>query len=221
MDNDIYRHADGNKCAGGPAGLRGNSSRKITLASRDALSIRAMRENYHLRRGQSYAMFRPAANDRPAFAQPLTGRKTIWRQGSLREHLPARLWGQRSRHLASVLTATPGVRTAISGWHGRCWRPVAPVERDVMFEVGTVLLKRTPAKSRNAGLAQCCYPQNRLLLAANSWRFNPPCRSWRQYFSRFGRRGRRYGKFHLVALLETAPKGFSPDCSMKASKAGS
>lgn len=82
--------------------------------------------------GQSYAMFfATAANDRPAFAQLFNWTQNNLAQGSLREHLPARLWGQKIPTHGRCWTTTPRP-TAISGWHGRCWRPVACGKRRVI-----------------------------------------------------------------------------------------
>ncbi|MGS9179462.1 glycosyl hydrolase family 8, partial [Salmonella enterica subsp. enterica serovar Infantis] len=54
--------------------------------------------------GQSYAMFLAlAANDRPAFAQLFNLTQNNLAQGSLREHLPARLCWQKYPDTWSVL----------------------------------------------------------------------------------------------------------------------
>lgn len=81
--------------------------------------------------GQSYAMFfAPAANDRPAFAQLFN-----WTQNNLAQDRCVNICppgcGDKDPDTWSVLTATPRP-TAISGWHGRCWRPVVCGKRRVI-----------------------------------------------------------------------------------------
>ncbi|VEA00321.1 endoglucanase [Salmonella enterica subsp. salamae] len=83
--------------------------------------------------GQSYAMFFAlAANDRPAFAQLFNWTQNNLAQGSLREHLPAWLWGtKRSRHLVGAGQQLRVRRRYLDG-NGRCWRPVVCGKRRVI-----------------------------------------------------------------------------------------
>lgn len=109
--------------------------------------------------GQSYAMFFAlAANDRPAFAQLFNWTQNNLAQGSLREHLPAWLWGQKDPDTWSVLDSNSASDGDIwMAWSlleaGRLWKETR------YTEVGTALLKRIAREEvvNVPGLAQCCY----------------------------------------------------------------
>ncbi len=96
----------------------GTVQEKITLASRTRYrSGRCARKNYHTSEGQSYAMFLPRGEtiDRRS-RNCLTDAKHL-AQGSLREHRPPG-WGKDPDTVGAGQQLR--VRTAISGWHGRC-----------------------------------------------------------------------------------------------------
>ncbi|HCR5456707.1 cellulose synthase complex periplasmic endoglucanase BcsZ [Shigella boydii] len=120
--------------------------------------------------GQSYGMFFAlAANDRAAFDNILDWTQNNLAQGSLKERLPAWLWGKKENSKWEVVTV-PGL--------------------------GSMLL---PGK---VGFAE-----------DNSWRFNPSYLppTLAQYFTRFGAPWTTLRETNQRLLLETAPKGFSPD----------
>ncbi len=81
--------------------------------------------------GQSYAMFfaRRRTIDRRS-RNCLTGRKTIWRRDRCVNICPPGC-GDKDPDTGRCWTATPRP-TAISGWHGRCWRPVVCGKRRVI-----------------------------------------------------------------------------------------
>ncbi|SUH34228.1 endoglucanase [Salmonella enterica subsp. enterica] len=108
--------------------------------------------------------FALAANDRPAFAQLFNWTQNNLAQGSLREHLPAWLWGQKDPDTWSVLDSNSASDGDIwMAWSlleaGRLWKETR------YTEVGTALLKtHRPRRGREcagAGLNAATW-QNRL-----------------------------------------------------------
>ncbi|EBF8131275.1 cellulose synthase complex periplasmic endoglucanase BcsZ [Salmonella enterica] len=174
--------------------------------------------------GQSYAMFFAlAANDRPAFAQLFNWTQNNLAQGSLREHLPAWLWGQKDPDTWSVLDSNSASDGDIwMAWSlleaGRLWKETR------YTEVGTALLKRIAREEvvNVPGLGSMLLPGKIGFAEANSWRFNPSYLppQLAQYFSRFGAPWSTLRETNLRLLLETAPKGFSPDWVRYESKQG-
>lgn len=72
--------------------------------------------------GQSYGMFSAlAANDRAAFDNILDWTQNNLAQGSLKERLPAWLWGKKENSKWEVLDSN-SPPMVMSGWPGRCWR---------------------------------------------------------------------------------------------------
>lgn len=72
--------------------------------------------------GQSYGMFSAlAANDRAAFDNILDWTQNNLAQGSLKERLPAWLWGKKENSKWKCWTAIRPPMV-MSGWPGRCWR---------------------------------------------------------------------------------------------------
>lgn len=72
--------------------------------------------------GQSYGMFFAlAANDRVAFDNILDWTQNNLAQGSLKERLPAWLWGKKENSKWEVLDSN-SAPMVMSGWPGRCWR---------------------------------------------------------------------------------------------------
>ncbi|ECH2875816.1 cellulase [Salmonella enterica] len=165
--------------------------------------------------GQSYALFFAlAANDRPAFAQLFTWTQNNLAQGSLREHLPAWLWGQKDAATWEVLDSNSASDGDIwMAWSlleaGRLWKETR------YTEVGTALLKRIAREEvvNVPGLGSMLLPGKIGFAEVNSWRFNPSYLppQLAQYFSRFGAPWSTLRETNLRLLLETAPKGFSPD----------
>lgn len=91
-------------------------------------------------------------------------------------------------------------------------------------EVGTALLKRIAREEvvNVPGLGSMLLPGKIGFAEANSWRFNPSYLppQLAQYFSRFGAPWSTLRETNLRLLLETAPKGFSPDWVRYESKQG-
>lgn len=101
---------------------------------------------------------------------------------------------------------------------GRLWKETR------YTEVGTALLKRIAREEvvNVPGLGSMLLPGKIGFAEANSWRFNPSYLppQLAQYFSRFGAPWSTLRETNLRLLLETAPKGFSPDWVRYESKQG-
>ncbi len=173
--------------------------------------------------GQSYAMFfATAANDRPAFAQLFNWTQNNLAQGSLREHLPARLWGQKIPTLVGAGQQLRVRRRYLDGMVAAGGR--SSVERDALYRGGHGVAKtHRPRRGRECAGAGLNAATGKIGFAeANSWRFNPSYLppQLAQYFSRFGAPWSTLRETNLRLLLETAPKGFSPDWVRYESKQG-
>jgi endoglucanase len=133
-------------------------------------------------------------------------------EGDLRAHLPGWLWGKKRREWTlldsnsasdsdlwiawSLLEAGRlWQRRSTPRWAKRCWRAL-------------------PGRSRGcAGVRPMVLPGKVGFADDKGWRFNPSYLppQLASYFSRFGAPWPKLRDSNLRLLLETAPKGFSPD----------
>lgn len=165
--------------------------------------------------GQSYGMFFAlAANDRAAFDNILDWTQNNLAQGSLKEHLPAWLWGKKENSKWEVLDSN-------SASDGDVWMAWSLLEAGRLWkeqrytDIGSALLKRIAREEvvTVPGLGSMLLPGKVGFAEDNSWRFNPSYLppTLAQYFTRFGAPWTTLRETNQRLLLETAPKGFSPD----------
>ena len=165
--------------------------------------------------GQSYALFFAlAANDRKAFDLILHWTQDNLAQGALNAHLPAWLWGKKAPDSWQVLDANSASDADIwIAWSlleaGRLWK------NKTYADTGRALLKRIAREEvvKVPGLGHMLLPGKVGFAEENQWRFNPSYLppQLAQYFTRFGEPWATLRETNLRLLLETAPKGFSPD----------
>lgn len=165
--------------------------------------------------GQSYALFFAlAANDRQAFASLLSWTQNNLAQGSLREHLPAWLWGKKSDDEWTVLDSNSASDSDVwIAWTlleaGRLWK------NDDYSATGKALLAKIAEGEtvKVPGLGLMLLPGRVGFAEETRWRFNPSYLPPQvaQYFSQFGAPWTTLRDTNLKLLLDTAPKGFSPD----------
>ncbi len=165
--------------------------------------------------GQSYAMFFAlAANDRPAFDTLLAWTENNLAQGSLKAHLPAWLWGQKDPATWEVLDSNSASDGDIwIAWSlleaGRLW------QEPRYTDIGKALLKQIATEEvvTVPGLGSMLLPGKIGFAEETRWRFNPSYLppQLAQYFTRFGAPWTTLRETNQRLLLETAPKGFSPD----------
>ncbi len=165
--------------------------------------------------GQSYGMFFAlAANDRAAFDNILDWTQNNLAQGSLKERLPAWLWGKKENSKWEVLDSN-------SASDGDVWMAWSLLEAGRLWkeqrytDIGSALLKRIAREEvvTVPGLGSMLLPGKVGFAEDNSWRFNPSYLppTLAQYFTRFGAPWTTLRETNQRLLLETAPKGFSPD----------
>ena len=165
--------------------------------------------------GQSYGLFFAlAANDRPGFDKILTWTEDNLAEGDLAAHLPAWLWGKKGEAEWTVLDTNSASDADIwIVWSlfeaGRLWK--AP--RYTALAQG--LLKQIVSEEvvNVPGLGSMLLPGKIGFAEKESWRFNPSYLPPQvaQYLTRFGAPWTTLRETNLRLLLETAPKGFSPD----------
>lgn len=165
--------------------------------------------------GQSYALFFAlAANDRQAFASLLNWTQNNLAAGSLGENLPAWLWGKKSETEWTVLDSNSASDSDVwIAWSlleaGRLWK------NDDYSATGKALLAKIVEDEvvKVPGLGLMLLPGRVGFAEATRWRFNPSYLPPQvaQYFSRFGAPWTTLRDTNLKLLMETAPKGFSPD----------
>lgn len=165
--------------------------------------------------GQSYALFFAlAANDRATFNRLLTWTQDNLAQGDLRQHLPAWLWGQKDGESWTVLDTNSASDADLwITWTlleaGRLWKA------QNYTDIGKALLQRIAKEevAKVPGLGSMLLPGKVGFAEENAWRFNPSYLppQLATYFSRFGAPWSTLRETNLRLLLETAPKGFSPD----------
>lgn len=165
--------------------------------------------------GQSYALFFAlAANDRPAFDRLLDWTQNNLAQGDLSAHLPAWLWGKKDDDNWAVLDTNSASDADIwIAWSlleaGRLW------QQERYTTLGKALLSRIAQEEvvTVPGLGSMLLPGKVGFAESTVWRFNPSYLppSLANYFTRFGAPWSTLRETNLRLLLETAPKGFSPD----------
>ena len=165
--------------------------------------------------GQSYALFFAlAANDRKAFDLLLTWTRDNLASGDLNAHLPAWLWGQKDKDAWAVIDTNSASDADVwIDWSlleaGRLWK-----DRDYT-RTGKALLKRIVSEEvvNVPGLGAMLLPGKVGFADENAWRFNPSYLppQLAAYFTRFGSPWTQLRETNLRLLLESAPKGFSPD----------
>ncbi|MGL5970142.1 MAG: cellulose synthase complex periplasmic endoglucanase BcsZ [Kluyvera sp.] len=165
--------------------------------------------------GQSYALFFAlAANDQKAFASLLNWTQNNLAAGSLRENLPAWLWGKKSETEWTVLDSNSASDSDIwIAWAlleaGRLWK------NDDYSATGKALLAKIAEDEvvKVPGLGLMLLPGRVGFAEETRWRFNPSYLPPQvaQYFSRFGAPWTALRDTNLKILMDTAPQGFSPD----------
>ena len=165
--------------------------------------------------GQSYALFFAlAANDKQTFATLLGWTQNNLAEGSLREHLPAWLWGKKNETEWKVLDSNSASDSDIwIAWTlleaGRLWK------NDDYSTIGKALLAKIAEHevAKVPGLGLMLLPGRVGFAEETHWRFNPSYfpPQVAQYFSRFGAPWTTLRDTNLKLLMDTAPKGFSPD----------
>jgi endoglucanase len=165
--------------------------------------------------GQSYALFFAlAANDKKAFAQLLRWTENNLAQGSLKNHLPAWLWGRKDDNSGTVLddnSASDADMWIV--WSlleaGRLW------DMPGYTRLGQRLLKRVAKEevAKVPGLGYMLLPGKQGFNHAPTWRFNPSYLPPQvlQRVSRYSGPWTAMRATNKRLLLETSPKGFAPD----------
>ena len=165
--------------------------------------------------GQSYALFFAlAANDRAMFDKVLRWTEDNLAAGSLNKQLPAWLWGKKADNGWEVLDTNSASDADIwIAWSlleaGRLWK------EDRYSQLGKSLLTRIAKEEvvTVPGLGSMLLPGKVSFAEPTMWRFNPSYLppQLASYFTRFGAPWSTLRETNLRLLLETAPKGFSPD----------
>ncbi|MFJ5854998.1 cellulose synthase complex periplasmic endoglucanase BcsZ [Enterobacter cancerogenus] len=165
--------------------------------------------------GQSYGLFFAlVANDRKAFDQLLAWTRDNLAEGDLTQHLPAWLWGQKNKETWAVIDDNSASDADIwIAWSlleaGRLWK------NPNYTRTGNALLERIAREEvvKVPGLGSMLLPGKVGFAEENAWRFNPSYLppQLASYFTRFGTPWTTLRETNLRLLLETAPKGFSPD----------
>lgn len=165
--------------------------------------------------GQSYAMFFAlAANDQKTFASLFSWTQNNLAQGNLNEHLPAWLWGKKTPDEWTVLDSNSASDSDLwIAWSlleaGRLW------QQPNYTSTGKALLSRIAREEVVSvpGLGSMLLPGKVGFVDDAGWRFNPSYfpPQLAHYFSQFGLPWTTLRETNLRLLLETAPKGFSPD----------
>lgn len=165
--------------------------------------------------GQSYGLFFAlAANDRDAFGQLLQWTQNNLAEGDMRAHLPGWLWGKKSDSEWTMLDSNSASDSDLwIAWSlleaGRLWQMPQYVE------VGKALLSRIADEevADVPGLGPLVLPGKVGFADDKGWRFNPSYLppQLANYFVRYGAPWPKLRDGNIRLLLETAPKGFSPD----------
>ena len=165
--------------------------------------------------GQSYGVFFAlAANDRAGFDKLLTWTQNNLAEGDLRQHLPGWLWGKKDDEQWTLLDSNSASDSDLwIAWAlleaGRLW------QQPQYTETGKALLARIVEEETVAvpGLGTMLLPGKVGFADDSGWRFNPSYLppQLATYFVRFGAPWPALRDSNLRLLLETAPKGFTPD----------
>ncbi len=145
--------------------------------------------------GQSYGLFFAlAANDRQMFATLFNWTQNNLAQGSLRDHLPAWLWGKKSEEAWTVLDSNSASDSDIwIAWTlleaGRLWK------NDDYTDTGKALLAKIAADEvvNVPGLGLMLLPGRVGFAEETRWRFNPATSllRWHSISAASARRGLR------------------------------
>lgn len=165
--------------------------------------------------GQSYALFFAlAANDRDAFKMLLNWTQNNLAQGDLGAQLPAWLWGRKNETEWTVLDTN-------SASDGDIWIAWSLLEAGRLWNIpdytglGKALLSRIAKEEviTVPGLGSMLLPGKIGFADNDVWRFNPGYLppQLAQYFTRYGAPWTTLQETNLRLIIETAPKGFSPD----------
>ncbi|EPY3687581.1 cellulose synthase complex periplasmic endoglucanase BcsZ, partial [Cronobacter sakazakii] len=165
--------------------------------------------------GQSYALFFAlAANDREAFDNILQWTENNLAQGSLKNTLPAWLWGMKGPDEWTVLDTNSASDADLwIAWSlleaGRLWKEPR------YSDTGKALLDRIAKEEvvNVPALGDMLLPGKVSFAEPTLWRFNPSYMppQLARYFTRYGKPWTTIRDTNLRLLLETAPQGFSPD----------
>ncbi|SAK75196.1 endo-1,4-D-glucanase [Caballeronia calidae] len=172
--------------------------------------------------GQSYALFFAlVANERAVFDTILHWTEDKLAQGDLTSHLPAWLWGRDDAGQLRVLDANPASDADL--WiayalleAGRVWGERSYTARGAML--ATRVLDDEAATLPGLGLTLLPGPTG-FHPAADTWRVNPsygPLQVIRGIGTRLPGDARwpRLAATSVRMLIDTAPRGFSPDWAM-------
>ncbi|MBV8044944.1 cellulose synthase complex periplasmic endoglucanase BcsZ [Pluralibacter sp.] len=165
--------------------------------------------------GQSYALFFAlVANDRAAFATLFDWTQNNLAEGDLRAHIPAWLWGKKEADRWMVIDSNSASDADLwIAWSlmeaGRLWK--MPQYSDT----GKALLARIAEEevATIPGLGAMLLPGKVGFADDEGWRLNPSYLppQLARYFARTGAPWQAIQKTNLRLLLDTAPKGFSPN----------
>jgi endoglucanase len=165
--------------------------------------------------GQSYALFFAlAANDRDAFKTVLNWTQNNLAEGDLSARLPAWLWGRKNETEWTVLDTNSASDADIwIAWSlleaGRLWN------MPDYTGIGKALLSRIAKEEVTTvpGLGSMLLPGKIGFADNDAWRFNPGYLppQLAQYFTRYGAPWTTLRETNLRLIMESAPKGFSPD----------
>lgn len=165
--------------------------------------------------GQSYALFFAlAANDRDVFKTVLNWTQNNLAEGDLSARLPAWLWGRKNETEWTVLDTNSASDADIwIAWSlleaGRLWN------MPDYTGIGKALLSRIAKEEVTTvpGLGSMLLPGKIGFADNDTWRFNPGYLppQLAQYFTRYGAPWTTLRETNLRLIMESAPKGFSPD----------
>lgn len=165
--------------------------------------------------GQSYALFFAlAANDRDTFKTVLNWTQNNLAEGDLSARLPAWLWGRKNETEWTVLDTNSASDADIwIAWSlleaGRLWN------MPDYTGIGKALLSRIAKEEVTTvpGLGSMLLPGKIGFADNDTWRFNPGYLppQLAQYFTRYGAPWTTLRETNLRLIMESAPKGFSPD----------
>ncbi|GKV95682.1 cellulase [Pectobacterium aroidearum] len=165
--------------------------------------------------GQSYAMFFAlVANDRVMFDRLLQWTENNLSAGDLRAHLPAWLWGENKDKQWTVLD--PNSASDADLWIAYSLLEAGRLWKEARYQtVGTALLARIAKEEvvNIPGLGVMLLPGKVGFAEKESWRLNPSYLP-PQLLARFAPLSETWKAMQRTTqrlLLETAPKGFSPD----------
>ncbi|MBS1186600.1 MAG: endoglucanase [Burkholderiaceae bacterium] len=192
---------------------------KASFISRDGRVIdRSTSRQQTVSEGQAYALFFAlVANDRPAFARILQWTEDNLAGGDLTDRLPAWHWGRKDDGSWGVLDANPAADADLwlvyaLGEAGRLWQERRYVALSSLL-ANRILAEET-ANIPGLGLTLLPAPHG-FRVSPSVWRLNPSYLPI-QLFDWLGSRSsdprwRALAASSLRVMLESAPRGYSPD----------